>query len=109
MSMINKISTPHPEVTIKNRTKEEKFSDAEQFESQFLEMVEKVENMGSEIDGLMEDASQQNPVSVQNGVHRVGSYIKSMAGIVEDFSRPTSQGNPAKQAGSPANSQNHSE
>ena len=87
MSIINKISNPATELRIQNH-KPEKSSAKEggSFESQFLEMVEKVETMGSEIDAMIEKSSAQNPVSVQHGVHRVGSYIKSMAGIVEDFS-----------------------
>lgn len=87
MSIINKVGVLSPDNQIKNNRNEKgPTRESKKFESQFLEMVEKVENMGSEIDAMIETTNTQNPTAVQKGVNKVGSYIKSIEGLVEDFS-----------------------
>ncbi len=86
MSMINKVGIPSPDNQIKgNRNEKGPSVEEKNFESQFLEMVEKVENMGSEIDAMIETTNTRNPSAVQKDVNKVGSYIKSIEGLVEDF------------------------
>jgi len=95
MSVINKIHLPPPDIRIKGARVEKSLSAGQDnFESQFLEMVEKVETMGSEIEAMMEKTETGTAVAIKKGVNRVGHYIKSMSGLVEDFSSSDQEGNP---------------
>lgn len=90
MSVINKISAPSLEPLVKNQKVAKESSVENNFESQLLEMVEKVETMNTEIEAMIESNGTENPVTVKHGVHRVGTYINNVAGLVENFSSQNS-------------------
>lgn len=53
---------------------------------QLLQTVQKLENMEGEIDAAMQSTAMQNAKAVNRGVHTLSNYIKSIEGMVEDFS-----------------------
>ena len=87
MNTIDRISTISPDLQAKgNRNERSVPADGNNFESQLLEMVKKVENMSPGIDAMIETTNTHNPPAVQKSVNQVGSYIRSIEGLVEDFS-----------------------
>jgi len=87
MSEINKINIIPGSIKAKaQKTENAQSEKGKAFEDQLLKTVEKLETMGNEIDAMMETGSSKSPTKVTSDINTVGNYIKSMAGMVEDFS-----------------------
>lgn len=101
MSVINnKVNLPNINVRIQSGQGEKKATnESKNFENQFLELVEKLENVSAEIDAMKESSSQQTPLTVKNRVNKVGNFINSMAGYVKDISSSTDEEGKSVQPG----------
>ena len=88
MTEINKIN---PAGLINNGTK--KIAKAEgtpgDFEAKLQQTVQKLENMGSEIDAMLAGTAKGGTNELTQGVNQLGNMIQSVKGMVENITPST--------------------
>ena len=56
------------------------------FEAKLQQTVQKLENMGSEIDAMLSSTAESGASEVTQGVNQLGNMIQSVKGLVENIS-----------------------